>query len=133
MEEAKAMKMASDMVVMQASDVLSDLLSARDFKYSHPAFLLLRKAEIDETASSKYLTFLLSCGYDCLFALGTLVKPDDNGALAHDVLRNLVGISNSMHREHQGHPKLEAAQAGPALARHVHGLHQLPAQGSQEI
>ena len=123
MEQAKEMKMANDIVVLQAGEKLADLVAERDYKYSHPAFLLMRHSDIDEVrreertrdhtafstakavaissqaSSTKYLLYMQECGYDCLFGLAAASVRHDDGEELNRILREVVGIRSSVHRE----------------------------------
>ncbi|GMH75462.1 hypothetical protein TrST_g13079 [Triparma strigata] len=99
MAQAKDMHMMNDIVVLQAADKLDELVAVRDFKLNHPAFKLMRKSEIDEASATKYLFWMMECGYDCLFGLAALSLKNDGGEALNRMLRDEVGIRSSVHRE----------------------------------
>ncbi|GMI44963.1 hypothetical protein TrCOL_g8733 [Triparma columacea] len=99
MKEARANNMQNDITVLQAGDVLGELIQERDFVQNHPAFKMLRKAEIDNTSATKYLGYLIDCGFECLFGLASLSLKNDNGWSVEDALKNKVAIRSAVHRE----------------------------------
>ncbi|GMH82757.1 hypothetical protein TL16_g09370 [Triparma laevis f. inornata] len=99
MAQAKDMHMANDIVVLQAADKYDELVAIRDFRLHHPAFRLMRKSEIDEASATKYLFWMMDCGYDCLFGLASLSLKNDGGEALDRVLRDVIGIRSSVHRE----------------------------------
>ncbi len=98
-EAIEKMGMENDIVVLQAVECLEELIKERDFKYNHPAFKMMLKADVDEGSATKYLKWMCEAGYDCLFGLGALiVRQDDGGARALSKLRDM-GIRSAIHRE----------------------------------
>ena len=98
-KEARENNMQNDITVLQAGDVLGELIQERNFVQNHPAFKMLRKAEIDNTSATKYLGYLIDCGYECLFGLASLSLRNDNGWSVEDALKNKVAIRSAVHRE----------------------------------
>ena len=120
MEEATEKNMLNDVKIMEAGEVLAMLVAEQNYKYSHPAYKLMRNwyvldykqlnencnfltrpnSDIDDAAASKYLGDMLSTGYDCLFALATVIEKIDidGGDQANDILRNKIFIKNTVHR-----------------------------------
>jgi len=101
MEEAAKKNMLNDVKIMEAGDTLARLVAEQNYKYSHPAYKLMRNCDIDEAASTKYLKDMIDVGYDCLFGLATVIEKIDidGGAEANDILRNTLFIRNAVHRE----------------------------------
>ena len=98
-EDANEMNMQSDITVLQAGDVLGELIHERDFKQNHPAFKMLRNADIDNTSATKYLKYLIETGFDCLYGLASLSLRNDNGWSVDEALKKKVTIRSSVHRE----------------------------------
>ena len=98
-DEAARKNMQDDITVLQASDCLKDLIAEREFKLSHPAFMLMTSAGVDEASATKYLQFMISSGYDCLFGLASLSLKSDNGTAVDAALKEEVGIRSAIHRE----------------------------------
>ena len=99
MISAEELHLSEDIVVLQAAEKLSELVAERDYKYSHPAFMLMRNSDIDEASATKYLLYMQECGYDCLFGLAATSIRHDDGQELNRILREVVGIRSSVHRE----------------------------------